>query len=93
MQFQPAVIKHAAGQPNTIEIIKNLHKNDFDDLVADLSNNVKKRFLASLNNDKTNAVINSGYSSVSQTVLFSSLLSLSQIKSFKVGQTSPLSLS
>ena len=60
------------GQLDTIEIIKNLHKDDFDDLVVDLSNNIRERFLASLNNNKTNIVINLGYLLVSQTILFSS---------------------
>ncbi len=60
------------GQRATIEIIKDPYKDDLDDLVADLSNNIKERFLASLNNDKTNTVINLGYLLVSQTILFSS---------------------
>ena len=63
--------------PNTIDIIKNLHKDNLDDLIADLSNDTKKRFLASLSDNKTNAVINSGYLLVNQTILFSSQPSLS----------------
>ena len=75
LQLQFTVIKHAAGliigQPDTVEIIKDPYKNDLNDLVADLSDNTRKRFLISLNNDKTNAVINSGYLLVSQTIPFS----------------------
>ena len=65
-----------AGQPATIEIIEDLHKDDLDDLVVDLSDNVKEKFLASLSNDETNAVINSGYSSMSWTIPFNSQPSL-----------------
>ena len=80
-------------QLDTVEIIKDLHKDDLNDLIADLSNNTKERFLTSLNNNKTNTVINLGYLLVSQTIPFSSQPSLSQIESSKVGQTSLLSLS
>ena len=65
-----------AGQPATIEIIKDPHKDNLDDLITDLSNNIKERFLISLSDDKTNIVINLGYLLVSWTMLFS-LLSLS----------------
>ena len=51
--------------PNTIDIIEDLYKDDFNDLVADLSDNIRERFLISLNNNEINAVINSSYSSVS----------------------------
>ncbi len=97
LRLQPTVIKYTAGltagQLATIEIIKDPHKDDFNNFVADLSNNVRERFLTSLNNDKTNAVINLGYLLVSQTILFSNQLSLSQMESSRVGQTSPPSLS
>ena len=53
------------GQLATIKIIKDLYKDDFDDLIADLSNNVRERFLANLSDNKINAVINSGYLLVS----------------------------
>jgi len=59
-----------------IDIIKDPHKDDLDDLVVDLSNNVRERFLVSLSDDETNVVIDLGYLSVSRTILFS-LLSLS----------------
>jgi len=78
--------------PNTIDIIKDLYKDDFNDFIVDLSDNIKERFLISLSDDKTNIVINLGYLLVSWTMLFS-LLSLSQKESSRVGQTSPLSLS
>ena len=65
------------GQLDTIEIIKDPHKDDLNDLIADLSNNIRERFLISLNNNKTNIVINSGYLLVSQTILFNNQLSLS----------------
>ena len=71
LQLQPTVIKHAVGPmagPNTIDIIKDPHKDDLDDLVVDLSNNIKERFFASLSNDKTNTVIDLGYLLVSQTM-------------------------
>ena len=64
------------GQLAVIEIIKDLYKDDLNNLIADLSNNTRKRFLASLSNNETNAVINLGYLLVSRTIL-SSLLSLS----------------
>ena len=53
------------GQLAIIKIIKNPYKDDFNDLIVDLSNNVKERFLISLSDDETNIVINLGYSSVS----------------------------
>ena len=53
------------GQPVTIEIIEDLYKDDFNNLIADLSNNIKKKFLIRLNNDKINTVINLGYLLVS----------------------------
>ena len=59
------------GQLATIEIIKDLHKDDFDDLVVDLSNDVRERFLTNLSNDETNMVINLGYLLVSRTMPFS----------------------
>ena len=61
-----------AGQPATIEIIKDPYKDDFDDFIVDLSNNIRERFLASLNNNKTNIIIDLGYLLVSRTILFSS---------------------
>ena len=61
--------------PNTIDIIKDLYKDNFDDLVADLSDDARERFLVSLSNNKTNIVIDLGYLLVSWTMLFS-LLSL-----------------
>ena len=73
------------GLPANIKIIKNPHKDDLDDLVADLSDDIREKFLVSLSDDENRAVIDSGYTSVSQIIPFSSLLSLSQIKSFKVG--------
>ena len=71
LQLQPTVIKHATGPmagPNTIDIIKDPHKDDLNDLIADLSNNIRERFLTSLSNNKTNTVINLGYLLVSQTM-------------------------
>ena len=59
------------GQLDTIEIIKDPYKDNFNNLIADLSNNIRERFLISLNNNKTNMVINLGYSLVSRTILFS----------------------
>ena len=59
------------GQLATIEIIKDPYKNNFNNFIADLSNNAKEKFLASLNNNKTNTVINLGYLLVSQIMLFS----------------------
>ncbi len=49
------------GQLATIEIIKDLYKDDLDDFVVDLSDNVREKFLISLSDDETNVVINSGY--------------------------------
>jgi len=46
-----------AGQPATIEIIKDPYKDDFDDFIVDLSNNIRERFFVSLNNNETNIVI------------------------------------
>ena len=66
------VIKYAigptVGQLAIIKIIKDPHKDDFDDLVADLSNNVRERFLTNFSNDKTNAVVDLGYLLVSWTM-------------------------
>ena len=73
------------GQPDTVKIIKNPHKDTLNDLIADLSDDVRERFLVSLNDDETNVVINLGYLSVSQTILFNSQPSLSQIESSRVG--------
>ena len=53
---------------NTIDIIKDLYKDDLDDFVVDLSDDARERFLVSLSDDKTNTVINSSYLSVSQTM-------------------------
>jgi Mg/Co/Ni transporter MgtE len=53
------------GQLAIIEIVKDPYKDDFDDLIADLSDNIKERFLTSLNNDEINTVIDLGYLSVS----------------------------
>ena len=53
------------GQPDTIEIIKDPYKDDFNDLIADLSNNIRERFLISLNYDENNTVINLSYLLVS----------------------------
>ena len=64
------------GQLATIEIIKDLHKDDFDDLVVDLSNDVRERFLTSFSDNKINTVIDLGYLLMSWIIL-SSLLSLS----------------
>ena len=61
-----------AGQPAIIEIIEDLHKDDLNDFVVDLSNNTKEKFFISLSDDKTNMVINSSYLLVSRTILFSS---------------------
>ena len=63
------------GQLATIKIIKDLY-NDLNDLIADLNNNIRESFLINFSDNKTNAVINLGYLSVSQTML-SSPLSLS----------------
>ena len=78
--------------PNTIDIIKDLHKDDLNDLVADLSNNTRERFFISLSDNKTNTVIDSDYLSVSRTMP-SSPPSLSQKESSRAGQTSLPSLS
>jgi len=61
--------------PNTINIIKDLYKDDFNNLIIDLSNNIRERFLISLSDNKINIVINLGYLLVSQTIP-SSLLNL-----------------
>jgi hypothetical protein len=95
LRLQPAVIKHAAGpmpDQSTIEIIEDPHKDDLDDLIADLSDDARERFLASLSDNETDAVINSGYLSVSRAIP-SSLPSLSRRESSRVGQTSLPSLS
>jgi len=54
-----------AGQLATIEIIKDLYKDNLDNFITDLSNNIRERFLTSLNDNETNTVINSGYLLVS----------------------------
>ena len=77
--------------PNTIDIIEDLYKDDLDDFVVNLSDNVRKRFLTSLSDNKINIVIDLGYLLVNQTML-SSPPSLSQKESFKAGQTNPPSL-
>ena len=71
------------GQLAIIEIIKDPYKDDLNNLIADLSDDVRERFLTSLSDDKTNAVINSGSLLVSRTIP-SSLPSLSQKESFRV---------
>ena len=53
-----------------------MYKDNLNDFIADLSNNIRERFLISLSNNKTSAVINLGYLLVSRAIL-SSLLSLS----------------
>jgi len=52
----------------TIEIIKDPYKDNLNNLIADLSNNAKERFLISLSNNKTNAIINLGYLLVSRAI-------------------------
>ena len=59
-----------------MEIIKDLYKDNLNNLIADLSNNIRERFLISLSDNKTNAIINLGYLLVSWAIL-SNLLSLS----------------
>ena len=51
--------------PNTINIIKDPYKDDLNNFIVDLSNNTRERFLTSLSNNKTNTVIDLGYSLVS----------------------------
>jgi len=95
LRLQPTVIKHTIGPiPDqlTIEIIKDPYKDDLNDLIADLSDNTRERFLISLSNNETDAIINLGYLLVSWAIL-SNLPSLSQRESSRVGQTSLLSLS
>jgi uncharacterized protein YbbC (DUF1343 family) len=53
------------NQLATIEIIKDLYKDDFNNLIVNLSDNIKEKFLISLSDNKTNIVINLGYSSLS----------------------------
>ena len=53
------------GQLATIEIIKDLYKDNFNDLIVDLNDNIRERFLVNLSNNKINAVINLGYLLVS----------------------------
>ena len=53
------------GQLATIEIIEDLYKDNFNDLIVDLSDDVKERFLVNLSNDEINTVINLGYLLVS----------------------------
>ena len=60
----------------TIEIIEDPYKDNLNDLIADLSDDARERFLASLSNNETDAIINSSYLSVSQAIL-SNLPSLS----------------
>ena len=49
------------GQLATIEIIKDLYKDNFNDLIVDLNDNIRERFLVNLSNDEINTVINLGY--------------------------------
>jgi len=60
----------------TIEIIEDPYKDNLDDLIADLSDDVRERFLTSLSDNKTDAIINLGYLLVSWAIL-SNLPSLS----------------
>jgi uncharacterized protein YbbC (DUF1343 family) len=53
------------GQPIIIEIVKDLYKDNLDDFIVNLSDNIRERFLISLSNNKINIVINSGYLLVS----------------------------
>ena len=53
------------GQLVTIKIIKDLYKDDLNNLVVDLSDDIRERFLANLSDDETNIVINLGYLLVS----------------------------
>jgi len=52
----------------TIEIIEDPYKDDLNDLIVDLSDDVRERFLTSLSNNKTNAIINLGYLLVSWAI-------------------------
>jgi len=61
---------------STIEIIKDPHKDNLNDLIADLSDNIRERFLVSLSDNETDAIINLGYLLVSWAIL-SNLPSLS----------------
>ena len=74
MRLWPIVIKYAIGLilgQSIIEIIEDPHKDNFNNFVVDLSNNIKERFFTSLSDDETNVVINLGYLSISWTILFS----------------------
>jgi len=64
-----------AGQLFIIEIIEDPYKDDFNDFIVDLSDNIKERFLISLSDDETNAVIVLSYLLINRTML-SSLLCL-----------------
>ena len=46
-----------AGQLLIIEIIEDPHKDNLNDFIVDLSDNIKKIFFTSLSDNKTNAVI------------------------------------
>jgi hypothetical protein len=59
------------GQLATIKIVEDPYKDDFNNLIADLSDDIRKRFLISLSDDKINTVIDLGYLLMSQTMLFS----------------------
>ena len=48
-----------------MEIIKDPHKDDFDNFVVDLSDDIRERFLINLSDDEINAVIDLGYLLVS----------------------------
>jgi len=65
-----------AGQPATIEIIKDFYKDNLENFIVDLSDNIKEKFFASLNDDETNMVINSGYLLISWIIPFNSQLNL-----------------
>jgi len=62
-----------AGQLPIIEIIEDPHKDNLNDFIINLSNNVKKRFFINLSDNKTNAVIALSYLLISRTILFSLL--------------------
>ena len=59
------------GQLDIVEIIKDLYKDNLNDLIADLSDNIRERFLTSLSDNKTNAVNNLDYLLVGRTIPFS----------------------
>ena len=61
------------GQLAIIETIKDPHKNNFNDFIADLSDDIREKFLTSLSDNEINTVVDLGYLLVSQTMLFSPL--------------------